>query len=236
MLSLSGGDVIAGKEWTDDGAVHEVHSLKRRAATATRPVPIPPQFVRILRSHIERFDVAPDGRLFRNMAGNYVGASAYGTTWARARRDVLTRTEQASRLVKRPYILRRAGAPFWLYSGVGPAGCTRRAARASRSSSATTRSSWTASGSRPIVPSSSPCRSGTASARARYLPGKCAGLVRDWSGSAGQEWDTGGRNREVRPVPAVAAPGGPSERRPTGKDQVRRLSSGPQKNPSFFGE
>ncbi|MFF1379227.1 hypothetical protein ACFVYL_23770, partial [Streptomyces sp. NPDC058308] len=49
MLNLSGGVITAGKEWTDDGAVHEVHSLKRRAATATRPVPIPPQFVRILR-------------------------------------------------------------------------------------------------------------------------------------------------------------------------------------------
>src|SRR4051794_27857373 len=59
----------AGGDWTDDG---EVHSLKRRAATATRPAPVPPQFVRILRAHIERFGVAPDGRLFRNQAGNYV--------------------------------------------------------------------------------------------------------------------------------------------------------------------
>ncbi|MFI9747733.1 hypothetical protein [Streptomyces sp. NPDC052494] len=40
LLSLSGGVVIADKDWTDDGSVHEVHSLKRRAATATRPVPI----------------------------------------------------------------------------------------------------------------------------------------------------------------------------------------------------
>lgn len=55
------GEVL-WKEWTDDGAVHEVHSLKRRAATATRPVPIPPQCVRILRTHIDRFGVAPDGR------------------------------------------------------------------------------------------------------------------------------------------------------------------------------
>ncbi|MFE2936178.1 hypothetical protein [Streptomyces sp. NPDC059278] len=36
MLNLSGGVVTAGKEWTDDGAVHEVHSLKRRAVKATR--------------------------------------------------------------------------------------------------------------------------------------------------------------------------------------------------------
>ncbi|MCX4760017.1 hypothetical protein OG562_03220 [Streptomyces sp. NBC_01275] len=51
MLNLSGGVVTGCKEWTDGGSVHEVHSLKRRAATATRPVPIPPQFVRMLRAH-----------------------------------------------------------------------------------------------------------------------------------------------------------------------------------------
>ncbi|WP_030664896.1 hypothetical protein [Streptomyces rimosus] len=60
----------------DDGPVHEVHevdevdALKRRAVTATRPVPIPPQFVRMLRAYMERFGVAPDGRLFRNRAGH----------------------------------------------------------------------------------------------------------------------------------------------------------------------
>ncbi|MGW1867342.1 tyrosine-type recombinase/integrase [Streptomyces mauvecolor] len=127
MLNLSGGVVTAGKEWTDDGAVHEVQSLKRRAATATRPVPIPPQFVRTLLAHIKRFGVAPDGRVFRNQAGNYVEAAAYGTTWARARKYVLTRTELASGLAKRPYDLRHAGISFWLYSGVDPAECARRA-------------------------------------------------------------------------------------------------------------
>lgn len=70
LLNLKGSVVAAGKAWTNDGAVHEVHSLKRRAAKATRPVPIPPVLVRMLREHIERFGVAPDGRLFRNAAGN----------------------------------------------------------------------------------------------------------------------------------------------------------------------
>ncbi|WP_251982618.1 integrase [Streptomyces violaceusniger] len=124
MLNLSGGVVTSGKEWTDDG---EVHSLKRRAASTTRPVPIPPQFVRKLRAHVKRFDVAPDGRLFRNQAGNYVDAAAYGITWARAREHALTRTERTSRLATRPYDLRHAGISFWLYSGVDPAECARRA-------------------------------------------------------------------------------------------------------------
>lgn len=90
-------------------------------------MPIPPQFVRILCAHIERFGVAPDGRLLRNQAGNYVDASAYGTTWARARKSVLTRMELASGLAKRSYDLRHAGISFWLYSGVDPAECARRA-------------------------------------------------------------------------------------------------------------
>jgi hypothetical protein len=35
--------------------------------------------------------------------------------------------ELAAGLVKRPYDLRQAGISFWLYSGVHPAECTRRA-------------------------------------------------------------------------------------------------------------
>ncbi|MET9550388.1 hypothetical protein ABZY36_34565 [Streptomyces sp. NPDC006627] len=83
--------------------------------------------MRILRAHIKRFGVVSDGRVFRNQAGNYVDASGYGITWARARRHVLTRTEIASGLAKRPYDLRHAGISFWLYSGVDPAECARRA-------------------------------------------------------------------------------------------------------------
>ncbi|MFB1044263.1 integrase [Streptomyces chrestomyceticus] len=172
LLNLSGGVVTSGKEWTDDGAVHEVHSLKRRAATATRPVPIPPQFVRMLKAHIARFGVAPDGRLFRNMAGNYVEAAAYGTTWARARELALTRTERATGLAKRPYdwgtpTSRSRCTPAWTRPN---APAVR--GRASRCSSATTSSSWTASGSRPTGSSSSPCRSGTASVEGALLRGE----------------------------------------------------------------
>ncbi|MET8034831.1 hypothetical protein [Streptomyces sp. NPDC005345] len=68
LLNLKGGVVTAGKEWTNDGVVHEVHSLKRRADKGTRPVRIPPVLVRTLREHIESFGVAPDGHLFRNAA------------------------------------------------------------------------------------------------------------------------------------------------------------------------
>jgi integrase len=116
LLNLKGGVVIAGKGWSNDGSVHEVHSLKRRAANATRPVPIPPDFVATLRAHLDRFGVAADGRVFRNGAGGYVDAGAYGITWSRARAAVLTVEEQALRLAKRPYDLRHAGISFWLAS------------------------------------------------------------------------------------------------------------------------
>ncbi|MER5985419.1 hypothetical protein [Streptomyces sp. NPDC001787] len=54
-------------------------------------------------------------------------AAAYGMTWSRARKNVFTRVELASGLAKRPYDLRHAGISFWLYSGVDPAECARRA-------------------------------------------------------------------------------------------------------------
>ncbi|MER6952580.1 tyrosine-type recombinase/integrase [Streptomyces sp. NPDC002623] len=127
LLNLKGGVVTAGKEWTDEGTVHEIHSLKRRAAKATRPVPIPPVLVRMLRDHIARFGVAPDGRIFQNAAGNYIDTSAYNITWNRAREAVFTVNEHALDLAKRPYDLRHAGISFWLASGVDPAECARRA-------------------------------------------------------------------------------------------------------------
>lgn len=71
--------------------------------------------------------VAPDGRLFRNAAGNYIEAAAYGITWRRAREATLTLDEHALALAKRPYDLRHAGISFWLASGVDPAECARRA-------------------------------------------------------------------------------------------------------------
>lgn len=57
----------------------------------------------------ERFGVAPDGRLFRNAAGNYIEAAAYGITWGREREATLTLDGHALSLAKRPYDLRRAG-------------------------------------------------------------------------------------------------------------------------------
>ncbi|WP_327131093.1 hypothetical protein OG311_06770 [Streptomyces sp. NBC_01343] len=72
--------------------------------------------------------MAPDGRPFRNAAGNYVEATAclrhnLGATRTKALAD----HRQSSLLAERPYDLRHTGISFWPHSGAGPAECARRA-------------------------------------------------------------------------------------------------------------
>lgn len=126
-LTLRQGATRAGRNWTDDGQAHEMRHLKARAVKDSRPVPIPPHFVRLLRRHIATHGVAPDGRLFRTNRGGLLHETGYGEVWARARKDVLTEQEASSLLARRPYDLRHAGVSFWLSSGVDPMACARRA-------------------------------------------------------------------------------------------------------------
>ncbi|MFD7067532.1 tyrosine-type recombinase/integrase [Streptomyces sp. NPDC059913] len=126
-LTLRQGFVRVGKGWTDDGQAHEARQLKARAVKDSRPVPIPPHFVRMLRDHIATHGTAPDGRLFRTNRGGLLQETGYGEVWAQARADVLREEEAASQLARRPYDLRHAGVSFWLSSGVDPMECARRA-------------------------------------------------------------------------------------------------------------
>jgi integrase len=126
-LTLRGGIVRAGRGWTNDGRAHEERGLKARAVEDSRPVPIPPAFVAMLRWHIERYGVESDGRLFRTSRGGVLQESRYGEVWAKARAEALSEQEVASLLARRPYDLRLAGISFWLSSGVDPAECARRA-------------------------------------------------------------------------------------------------------------
>ncbi|MFF9311118.1 site-specific integrase [Streptomyces sp. NPDC014748] len=126
-LTLRQGVVRAGRSWTDDGTAHETRQLKARAVKDSRPVPIPPHFVRMLREHLDTHGTAPDGRLFRTARGGLLQETGYGEVWARARESVLTEAEIVSLLARRPYDLRHAGVSFWLSSGVDPMECARRA-------------------------------------------------------------------------------------------------------------
>ena len=59
----------AGREWTDDGEVHEARKPKGGPKNAVRRVPIPPELVRLLREHVESHGTGPDGRLFWTYRG-----------------------------------------------------------------------------------------------------------------------------------------------------------------------
>lgn len=110
----------AGGHWTDDGDPREIRGLKHRARKTTRPVPAPPELVRLLREHVSRFGVGPDGRMFRSERGNPVSDSVYDRVWKTARVLALTESQCLSPLARRPYDLRHACASLWLNAGVPP--------------------------------------------------------------------------------------------------------------------
>jgi integrase len=114
-------------QWSDTGATHEERSLKHRAATDVRVVPIPPVLVAILVAHIAKFGVADDGRLFRTERGRPVGSTAYTEVWQQARALALTPEQVASPLARRPYDLRHAAVSLWLNAGVSPTEIAKRA-------------------------------------------------------------------------------------------------------------
>lgn len=106
-----------GREWTDSGEVHDERGLKQRSRKDTRPVPISPKLVALLRWHIDTYGVGPDGRIFRSVNGNPIHPSTYCRVWQRAREIGLAPKDR--RLVLgRPYDLRHAGVTARLYAGV----------------------------------------------------------------------------------------------------------------------
>lgn len=118
MLTLHRTRPTVGKMWTDNGEGHDDRGLKQRGEKDTRPVPIPPVLVRILREHLDTFGTHKDGRLFPSERGGVLASSTYYRTWRAARELALTPEQVASALVGRPYDLRHGCASLWLNSGV----------------------------------------------------------------------------------------------------------------------
>ncbi|MFD5555679.1 tyrosine-type recombinase/integrase [Streptomyces sp. NPDC127068] len=125
LLEESRPEVGAG--WTDDGTSYETRGLKRRARRATRPVPVPPVLVRMLREHLARYGTAPDGRFFRAAEGGRVRSTEYCELWAAARGQVLGPKDARTPLAEVPYSLRHAGVSLWIKAGVDPVEVARRA-------------------------------------------------------------------------------------------------------------
>ena len=126
-LVLTRSHPEAGSGWTDDGRPHDTRGLKRRARNATRSIPIPPDLVHLLRTHLQRYGTAPDGRLFRALRGGRVRSTEYSNLWHTARHCTLTPTDVATPFAQAPYSLRHAGISLWITAGIPPAEAARRA-------------------------------------------------------------------------------------------------------------
>ncbi|PRX45839.1 hypothetical protein B0I32_1462 [Nonomuraea fuscirosea] len=93
----------------------------------TRPVPIPPELVAILRTHLDTHGTAKDGRLFRTRTDGVISGSAYAKIWKGARTYALTPDQVTSLLAARPYDLRHAAVSLWLNAGVHASEAAERA-------------------------------------------------------------------------------------------------------------
>jgi integrase len=121
LVHLSEATPHAGRHWTDDGSVRDTRALKHREDGETRPVPIPPDLVVILRKHMAEFTDGKDGRLFYGVNNSdEMPTFTYLKAWRLARAEALTAREQATPLAGRPYDLRHACVSTWLNAGVPP--------------------------------------------------------------------------------------------------------------------
>ena len=119
-LHLTSAAPHAGRHWTNDGSLRETRALKHRIKGESRPVPIPPQLVAILRTHLTEFPDGPEGRLFYGVRADTLPSTTYMQAWRAARKAALTPREQASPLARRPYDLRHACVSTWLNAGASP--------------------------------------------------------------------------------------------------------------------
>jgi integrase len=117
-LHLSAAAPHVGRNWTDDDALRELRPLKHRDKGDTRPVPVSPDLVKILRKHLADFPDGREGRLFYGVRSDELPVTTYMGVWRAARREALTEQEQASPLARRPYDLRHACVSTWLNAGV----------------------------------------------------------------------------------------------------------------------
>ncbi|MGG2459356.1 tyrosine-type recombinase/integrase [Streptomyces sp. RGM 3693] len=107
-----------GRPWTDTGEVHEERELKGRGEGDTRPVPIHPSLVVLLREMIKEFGLEDGDRLFPGEKGGMLAGSVFRRVWRKARKAILTEHELNSPTGKRVYDLRHTCLTAWLNSGI----------------------------------------------------------------------------------------------------------------------
>ncbi|MDN3351794.1 site-specific integrase [Actinomadura sp. DC4] len=109
-----------GREWTDDGEVHEKRGLKGRPRKTVRRIPIPPALVKLLREHLAEFGTDEHGRLFRTVRGGVYQRSTLWQVLDKARSKAFTPAQIKSLLARKPYDFRHAGVSLRLNAGTPP--------------------------------------------------------------------------------------------------------------------
>ena len=120
-MLLTNSQPRSGSNWTDDGSVRQRRELKHRAEGETRPIPIHPELVTILRNHLKEYGTGPGGRVFSLPRGGIVTDRAYLAVFHKARAAAFTEAEAASLAARRPYDLRHAAVSTWLNASGNPA-------------------------------------------------------------------------------------------------------------------
>ncbi len=108
----------SNKRFTDSGRATTNGASSIGDDTTKRDGPIPPELVKILRTQLETYGTAEDGRLFRTRTDGVISGSAYAKIWEQARSYAFTPEQVASPLAARPYDLRHAAVSLWLNAGV----------------------------------------------------------------------------------------------------------------------
>jgi site-specific recombinase XerC len=110
-LILTNSEPRSGTWWTDSGSAHQRRELKHRPRGETRPVPIHPDLVALLREHLKKYQPGPDGRIFTGPRGGIFNDRAYLKVFHQARAAAFHGQEATSLLARRPYDLRHAAVP-----------------------------------------------------------------------------------------------------------------------------
>ena len=123
LAVLRGALTSPGTRYTSTGSVVEDKELKQRAPDATRDVPLAPDLVERLQSHVERWPPV-NGRVFTNTAGR----RRPPPTTARFGCERVPSSGPVSIGSERPtvYDLRHSAATMMLRAGVPPAEVARR--------------------------------------------------------------------------------------------------------------
>jgi site-specific recombinase XerC len=122
-MILTNSEPRSGTWWTDSGSARQRRELKHRPRGETRPVPIHPDLVALLREHLKKYQPGPDGRIFTGPRGGIFNDRAYLKVFHQARAVAFSGQEAASLLARRPYDLRHGGFDLAERRSARSAGC-----------------------------------------------------------------------------------------------------------------